>query len=384
MLNPKSRRKQADRRQGAMLVLVAITLIIFIVALVFSIDIAYMQLVRSQLRAAADAAAKAGAITLTMSQSDKAAIQKAIDIAAQNVVAGEPMKLAASDVKVGKSTRQSNGSWDFVAGAMPYNAVRVNAERIKGSTAGPVRLLVGGMLGVHTFEPSHVATASQVDQDVVLVLDRSGSMAWDMSGVDWKYPAPLTYPAAYCLPPHATLSRWAGAHAAVDAFLTAIESTPPIEQVAIVSFSSDSTSCGTTVLAASTDAKLNSDYTKARAAMTKLSDNPIPGGTNIGAGVDEAVTVLKGKKARPFAQKTIIVMTDGHWTDGADPRDAAKRAAAEGITVHAITFSTDADEALMRDVAREGGGKHFHAPDAATLKKIYEEIAYTLPILLTE
>ena len=63
MLNPKSRRKQADRRQGAMLVLVAITLIIFIVsALVFSIDIAYMQLVRSQLRAAADAAAKAAQI----------------------------------------------------------------------------------------------------------------------------------------------------------------------------------------------------------------------------------------------------------------------------------------------------------------------------------
>ena len=126
-------------------------------------------------------------------------------------------------------TRQSNGSWDFVAGAMPYNAVRVNAERIKGSTAGPVRLLVGGMLGVHTFEPSHVATASQVDQDVVLVLDRSGSMAWDMSGVDWKYPAPLTYPAAYCLPPHATLSRWAGggAPAAVDAFLTAMSRLHP-------------------------------------------------------------------------------------------------------------------------------------------------------------
>jgi hypothetical protein len=35
-------------------------------------------------------------------------------------------------------------------------------------------------------------------------------------------------------------------------------------------------------------------------------------------------------------------------------------------------------------VARQGGGKHFHAPDAAKLKKIYEEIAYTLPILLTE
>ena len=78
-------------------------------------------------------------------------------------------------------------------------------------------------------------------------------------------------------------------------------------------------------------------------------------------------------------------MTDGHWhRRGRSLRDAAKRAAAEGITVHAITFSTGRRRGVMRDVAREGGGKHFHAPDAATLKKIYEEIAYTLPILLTE
>ena len=85
--------------------------------------------------------------------------------------------------------------------------------------------------------------------------------------------------------------------------------------------------------------------------MTTLSNDPIPGGTNIGAGIDKAVTVLNGGNTRPFAQKTIIVMTDGHWTDGADPVEAAQRAAASGITVHAITLSTDADEGLMQDVA---------------------------------
>ncbi|MCI0643201.1 MAG: pilus assembly protein TadG-related protein, partial [Gemmataceae bacterium] len=71
------RRPAANRRQGAMLVLVAVTLIIFIVALVFSIDIAYMQLTRSQLRAATDAAAKSAAITLSMTQDDQAAVQSA-------------------------------------------------------------------------------------------------------------------------------------------------------------------------------------------------------------------------------------------------------------------------------------------------------------------
>jgi hypothetical protein len=77
-------------------------------------------------------------------------------------------------------------------------------------------------------------------------------------------------------------------------------------------------------------------------------------------------------------------MTDGHWTDGASPVAAAQRAADRAIKVHAITFSDDADQTVMQEVARIGGGKHFHAPDAETLREIYEEIAYTLPIILTE
>jgi hypothetical protein len=96
------------------------------------------------------------------------------------------------------------------------------------------------------------------------------------------------------------------------------------------------------------------------------------------------VEVLTGNGVRQFAQKTMIVMTDGHWTDGASPVEAAQRAANRLIKVHAITFSDDADQTLMQEVAQAGGGRHFHAPDAETLREIYEEIAYTLPIILTE
>ena len=39
--------------------------------------------------------------------------------------------------------------------------------------------------------------------------------------------------------------------------------------------------------------------------MTKLSDNPIPGGTNIATGVDEAVTVLEGKKRGRLPKKRL-------------------------------------------------------------------------------
>jgi Mg-chelatase subunit ChlD len=384
MLLRKHLRSKGPKRNGAMLVLVAVTLVIFIVALVFSIDIAYMQLVRSQLRTAADAAAKAGAIELSMAQDDQAAVRRAIDVAAANIVAGEPMRLATGDIEIGNSSQQSDGSWNFVAGGEPFNSVRVNAERTAGSTAGPVQLLVGGLLGRQTFEPRHVAMASQIDQDVALVIDRSGSMAFDLSGVEWSYPSPLKYPQAYCEPPHATLSRWAAAASAVEAFIVAIENTSPIEHLAIVSFSSDYESCSMKVKAASTNSSLSLDYSKARSAMSNLGSKPIPGGTNIGAGIDEGKKVLTASTARKFAQKTMIVMTDGHWTDGSNPVAAAQRAADAGIKVHAITFSADADESIMKEVARVGGGKHYHAPDAATLKEIYEEIAYTLQIILTE
>jgi hypothetical protein len=52
--------------------------------------------------------------------------------------------------------------------------------------------------------------------------------------------------------------------------------------------------------------------------------------------------------------------------------------------IHTITFSSDADIRRMQDVAAATGGKHFHAPNAEELVKIFKEIAATLPVLLTE
>jgi hypothetical protein len=243
-----------------------------------------------------------------------------------------------------------------------------------------VRLLVGGILGRTTFEPRHVATASQIDQDIVLVLDRSGSMAWDESGDEWSYPAGKDQ----CATPHATLSRWSKAAAAVNAFLDAVELTRPIEHVSIVSFSSNSSSCGRSVLSSTIDSNLSVNYSLARSAIAQLGSQPIIGGTNVAAGIDKAVEVLTGANIRPFAQKTIIVMTDGQWNEGRSPVLAARDAAARGIKVHAITFSENADETSMQGVATEGGGKHFHAPDGNALRQIYEEIAFTLQIILTQ
>ena len=108
------------------------------------------------------------------------------------------------------------------------------------------------------------------------------------------------------------------------------------------------------------------------------------GRTAISAGLDNGVRVMTSSAVRPFAVKTIVLMTDGLHNTGREPILSAREAAAANITVHTVTFSSDADLARMRAVAAATGGQHFHAPDAASLERIFREIASTLPVMLTE
>jgi Mg-chelatase subunit ChlD len=118
--------------------------------------------------------------------------------------------------------------------------------------------------------------------------------------------------------------------------------------------------------------------------MNRMSSKPVKGRTAISAGLDEGIKVLTGKKARPFAVKTMILMTDGIHNLGPEPVLSARNAAKQDIVIHTITFSSDADIKRMQEVAAATGGQHFHAPDAQELVRIFKLIASTLPVLLTE
>src|SRR5688572_29202700 len=65
---PRHSRRKATRRSGAMMVLIAICLPLFVIAAAFAVDVAYMQLTRTELRTATDSAARAGAKTLSLTQ----------------------------------------------------------------------------------------------------------------------------------------------------------------------------------------------------------------------------------------------------------------------------------------------------------------------------
>ena len=72
-----------------MLVLIALLLIVLIVTVVFSVDVAYMQLTRTQLRSASDAAARAAAECLSRTQDVDQAREAAKTIASRNLVAND-------------------------------------------------------------------------------------------------------------------------------------------------------------------------------------------------------------------------------------------------------------------------------------------------------
>jgi hypothetical protein len=363
-----------------MLVLIAVCLPLCIIMAAFAVDVAWMQLVRTELRTSTDAAARAGAKELSLAQTTDAARAAAKNAAARNLVAGDPLRLSDGDIEFGNSSQPTDTSkFVFTAGGKKPNAVRITGQRTRGSIAGPVDLMFAGVLGVRQFEPKESAVSTQLDRDICLVVDRSGSMMWTLAGGSQLPPG-----AQDCGPPDPTRSRWGALNIALEAFLQELDKTSQDERVALVSYSSNTKECGFSYNISDINSDLVSDYGVIRQVMKNLSSKPVKGRTAISAGIDDGIKVLTGKKIRPFAVKTMIVMTDGIHNLGPEPVLSARQAAKKDITIHTITFSSDADIKRMEDVAAATGGRHFHAPTAEDLARIFKEIASTLPVLLTD
>jgi Ca-activated chloride channel homolog len=369
-------------RQGAILVLVAIVLPVIALMAAFAIDVAWMQLVNTELRTATDAAARAGAKTLSLTQSQDSARAAAIDAASRNRVAGQSMRIGGDDVAFGRSEQPSPGArFQFTpANAGVINAIKVDGRRTNGSVAGPVDLFFARVVGVDHYEPRQTATSTILERDICLVIDRSGSMGLNLSVVGDRN-------GQNCGPLRAN-TRFAALDAAIVAFLEEIELTFPEEQVALASYSSEfRLGCSGGNLAFDTAdirAPLTRDYSLIRGEMTEFMTGGIGGSTAIGEGLRQGIAAITSDRARPFAVKTIVLMTDGLHNTGVEPVVIAREAAAQGLTVHTISFGAGADQIRMRQVARITGGEHFHADNAGDLSAVFREIARTLPVLLTE
>jgi hypothetical protein len=380
----RKRRRARRQRRGAVLILMAVLFPVLAMMAAFAVDVAWMQLVRTELRTATDAASRAGAKELSLRQNIGQARAAAIDAASRNAVAGPGLRLASGDIKFGTS-RQSTaeGRFQFTSGGTPINAVHVDGLRTIGSLSGPVRLFFGGVLGVTDFQPQHDATSTMLDRDICLVIDRSGSMGLDLAtrgDLNGQNCGPLD-----------ARTRFAALVQAVADFGAELERTLPRERVALASYSSEtqincSPQPGFEIDFEIADIRqqLTSDFSRINAVMNSFMQRGIGGSTAIGSGLAKGIEAIRGAGARPFAVRNIVLMTDGLHNTGIDPVTVARTATAEGIVVFTVTFSQGADQTRMRRVADETGGRHFHADTAADLRASFREIARTIPVLITD
>ena len=360
---PRSTKVRRHRR-GAMIVAIAISLPILLIMAALAVNVAHMELTRTELRAATDFASRAGARRLSMTGNTMTALAEIQTAANRNRIGGQPLSIASADVQFGTGSKTSN-MYTFQPGGANPNAVEVFG-RVQGGQA--IALFLGGVFGQSGFEPSQRAVAAQIDRDIAVVLDRSGSMASRTEGgqgTGWVSgdPAPAN-------------SRWVKALSATTAFFASLQATPMDEKLSLVTYSAT----------ALTDSELTFNYSSFAATLDVYTQAYVTGMTNISDGIEEGrQTLVERGNGRPWAQKTIVVLTDGiHNAGTIAPVDAALAAAASGVIVHTITFGNDADQTAMAAVASAGNGQHWHAPNQSQLIVAFNEIANNSPTMLIE
>jgi hypothetical protein len=169
--------------------------------------------------------------------------------------------------------------------------------------------------------------------DVVLVMDKSGSMAGQ---------------------------KMVDAQAAAIDFCFNLEID--FDQSSLVSFND----------MASVNSGLTPDHNSTMIAILGL----VPGGgTAIGFGIYVAQNELTSSRHRPGSEPVIVLMSDGDNNSGPDPVIEADIAKAQGTIIYTIGLGAGANETLLRAIASDPDSEfYFFAPSSADLDSIYGSI----------
>ena len=344
------------------MILIAVLLVLFLACVAFSVDIAYMDLVNAELRTSTDAAAKAAVtalyapVTPRNVETDVNRARKAAKLAAAaNLVAGKPLVLVDADITFGWVEFRPNALSVFHLGSHPgypgqthFNAASITGWKLAESASGSVPLFFGSVLGRSTYEPKLAATATRLDCDVCLVLDRANSMK--------------------------SLGKLTTLKSAVPGFLDTLNPYSQQIQVGLVSFST-----GTKV-----DQGFTSDFSLVSQATAKLQAAGlqfIGNGMNAGRALLIEEQLPPDTRFRRSNQKIMVLAVDGYQfvdeagTQTMKPEDVAQQAKDQGIVIHTITIGPSADNDLMGQIATLTGGSFYPAPGIAELPNVFRTVA---------
>ncbi|MCK4669151.1 peptidase C39 family protein [Candidatus Bathyarchaeota archaeon] len=176
---------------------------------------------------------------------------------------------------------------------------------------------------------------SWVPVDVVLVLDRSGSMG-------------------------GTIGDKTKMQGAKDSAIGVVNSLMPLDRVAVVSFSSYGT----------TNVHLTNDFEYAKAEIQKINAG---GMTSFGAGMSLALNELESGRLEGHAW-AIIFMSNGWHNTYPLPHPYVAQCKDKGIPIYTIglgSSSGNVNEPLLKWMASETGGKYLFAPSLYELQNIF-------------
>ncbi len=359
--------RRSQRRCGSAMILIAILLPLVLAVAGYAINLAYMELVRTELQIATDVATRAAGRTLAVTGSTAEAMTMAGQVAELNPVGATVLKVSEGDFVFGVSTRKSEQErYSFQAGSNP-NAVQISSSRFASENTPLLFPNVGNAV---SFRPLKTAISTQSELELSLVLDRSGSMVYSADQpsdpniwTSWSPGMPVP-----------TNSRWIDTVSSVTLLLQHLNTSFQTERISLVTYSDT----------AGLDVPSTGQYSLIGDALYRHSQGFGGGATNIGGGILEGAYALNdSKKSRPWASRVIILMSDGIHNTGLDPIQVAQYAASQYITMYTISFSQEADQALMETLATICRGSHYHATTSEQLTQAFQDIASRLPMLIT-
>jgi Mg-chelatase subunit ChlD len=340
-------------RKGAMAVLVAICLPMFLALIVMFVGISQMQLARSETRVAADAAARAATETILRTEDADAAFQTASAITKRHFHLDQGFSLDRKHVVFGQGSSNVGSEWDFIAGKKPFNAARVTVLKSAQSEAGPATLLLS-LFGSPHFEPTQTAIASQIDHDIIFVIEAGGSM-------------------------HVP-QRWKGVLESLEQIAALVPTLGNKIRIGVVV-------CHKDPVLAQALMPANAEFVaRMEEIHNDVKDTKLTQGRSLGGGLELASNVLEAEKRLDLAaDQTIIFLGNGDHNQGTHPTVAARIAADRSQVIYCVTFGHNADkDGLMETAALITGGRFYHVEDLSILPSIMKDVLINPSIVLIQ
>jgi cysteine-rich repeat protein len=241
-------------------------------------------------------------------------------------------------------------------------------------------------------------SACKTDMDVMMVLDRSGSMGyisrcdwWQFkcnnppscsTGYSWVKNTTYNQTQSWCLSknqsaPHNSVwtdytpVKITAAKSAAKDFIDLLEAG---DQSGLVSFANNAT----------LDKQLSNNHTATKTSINSLVTN---GATDIGDAIKLGALELKSSRAKLLSAKVMILLTDGMANkpygsgSGENPIDVAYaltqagEAAAAGIKIFTIGLGDEINAIMLGQIASVTGGQYYFAPSAVDLQDIFDQIS---------